>query len=985
MNNEQTDLTVLMQLDDLCEEYESQFAERKSPRIADFLDRVVPEHRGRLLHELVALEVGLLGDIGEKTSVEEILERYDNLLPEGEDREALRSTIEHAIASTKDANDTQIGVPETVPWDGNFTKAKPVTPEIDGFEIQSVLGRGGRGVVYKAIQTSLNRPVALKMILDHDAASGELIDRFEKEARAVAELNDPHFVQIYEFGVHQGRPYMTLEFVEGGTLEQLRQGEPQPEQFSAEIVESLSRAMHKAHAAGLVHRDLKPQNVLMSSDGQPKITDFGLVKRQQQDDTQKTEHGRVMGTASYMAPEQSRGEPDVGAAADVHALGGILYCLLTGRPPFLAATVYDTILQVRNQEPVPPSRLRPGISKDLETICLKCLHKETAKRYASAMELADDLRRSLEGRPIIARPVGAIERSWRWTKRNPLGATVAGLVVMIAVISSVMSWYLNLTINQVEIANSNVLAKNGELEATNEELEIEKQAANVARGRAVEAGRNAERARQNKSDQYNKSLTAIHRVVYNVDTLLRNDNQDVRFRKRILESALKSFDEVRDQGEKNTLIDRGEATACQRLGDIYVVLGDLKQALAQYDRTYEVTKQLLPENPTEFLLLRNLAIACDKQGEAKERLGNTLEARSSFEEGLQWRLRWDEELRLKKKLDHPPAKQAIARSQVRLGRLSLALGNAKASLEYLLKAQGWLQKAQEGCQKMPRASEDELAEYRDLNADLISDQIELDRWLGKTHHQLGNADEAERFLNQVKSSRDQLFDVRKSVGRLQARSRASLELGDFYLIERQDVAKAWEHYKPALEGYAQLWKREKQSAGTRAGLGNIEYRIGGLLRHAKDAGVTLEVPYGDDAQSHFETCCQLREALAAIDPDDMQAKIEWAVALARCGRAKEAEKQAEILVEKGQNNPRLLFQATCTFALCSEAEDKELAQRCRKRAFEVLKESIESGWKDRVALQDDPDLEPIRSDPRFEEFTKKLPSPGSSSQSDTRE
>jgi WD40 repeat protein len=304
--------------------------------------------------------------------------------------------------------------------------AAPVALSPPGYELLDELGRGGMGVVYKARHIALNRLVALKMILAGGHASDEELVRFHAEAEAVARLQHPNVVQIHEVGEHDGRPFFSLEFVDGGNLARQLDGKPQPARRAAELIQALARAMHAAHQRGIVHRDLKPANILLTADGTPKITDFGLAK---QLDSQKglTQSGAILGTPSYMAPEQADGKRrDVGPATDVYALGAILYEMLTGRPPFLAETPLDTLVQVVGREPVPPSQLQAKVPRDLETICLKCLQKEPRKRYASAEELADDLGRFLTGEPIRARPVGAVERLGRWCRRNPV---VAGLIL----------------------------------------------------------------------------------------------------------------------------------------------------------------------------------------------------------------------------------------------------------------------------------------------------------------------------------------------------------------------------------------------------------------------------------------------------------------------------------------------------------------------------------------------------------------------------
>jgi WD40 repeat protein len=305
----------------------------------------------------------------------------------------------------------------------------PSLPVIPGYEILRVLGRGGMGVVYQARQVGLNRLVALKVILAGSHAGPAELARFRHEAEAVARLQYPHIVQVFEVGEQAGAPYFSLEFVGGGTLAQKLAGTPQPPQLAAQLTETLARAISCAHQHGIVHRDLTPANVLLTAEGTAKITDFGLAKRLEGGAGQ-TRTGEVMGTPSYMAPEQAAGKSKrIGPAVDIYGLGAILYELLTGRPPFRGETVWDTVVQVLSTEPVPPRRLQPKVPRDLETICLKCLEKEPTKRYVSAEALAAELRRFLNHEPIQARPVGPFARLGRWCRRNHFLAAASGLAL----------------------------------------------------------------------------------------------------------------------------------------------------------------------------------------------------------------------------------------------------------------------------------------------------------------------------------------------------------------------------------------------------------------------------------------------------------------------------------------------------------------------------------------------------------------------------
>lgn len=337
--------------------------------------------------------------------------------------------------------------------EGDFIPvATPVDfPVVPGYEVIEELGRGGMGIVFKARQIGLNRIVALKMVLGGSNAESRNMARFRGEAEAVARLQHPNIVQIHEVGEKEGRPYFSLEYVANGNLAQRIAGVPQPARYSAELVETLARALHVAHQRGIIHRDLKPANVLLAEDGTLKITDFGLAKLVD-GDSDLTQSGMVLGTPSYMAPEQAGGKTSrVGPTADVYALGAILYELLTGLAPIRGETPLDTMMLVMTQEPIPPSRLQPGVPRDLETICLKCLEKEPRRRYGSALELAEDLRLYLNHEPIQARPVGSFGRLNRWCHRNPTLAAVSVLAIVSLLAAVALS--ITFAIQQSQVAH----------------------------------------------------------------------------------------------------------------------------------------------------------------------------------------------------------------------------------------------------------------------------------------------------------------------------------------------------------------------------------------------------------------------------------------------------------------------------------------------------------------------------------------------------
>jgi serine/threonine-protein kinase len=380
-----------------------------------------PAGREQVLDEVLTAYLKAV-DAGQPPDRREVLARHPELAPDLE-----RFFADHdAIGRWTEP----LGGPDVdTPPDAAGSRPDSPLGSFGDYELLGVLGRGGMGAVYKARQRSLNRPVALKVIRAGEPASPADVRRFRTEAEVVAQLEHPNIVPVHEVGERDGLLFLSMRLVEGGSLaDQLDRFAAEP-RVAAQLVADVARAVHFAHQRGVLHRDLKPGNVLLDADGRPLVTDFGLAKRVQ-GDSSLTQSGAIVGTPSYLAPEQASGTKGaVTTAADVWGLGATLYALLTGRPPFRGETVLETLEQVKEREPEPPRRGNPKVDRDLETICLKCLAKEAPRRYASALALAEDIERFLGGKPIQARPVGVWERGIKWVRRRPLAVAVGGLVL----------------------------------------------------------------------------------------------------------------------------------------------------------------------------------------------------------------------------------------------------------------------------------------------------------------------------------------------------------------------------------------------------------------------------------------------------------------------------------------------------------------------------------------------------------------------------
>jgi tetratricopeptide (TPR) repeat protein len=608
------------QIDTVCDRFERAWKEAKAggpvPHFASYLGPGHGSAHEVLFQELIALDRACR-------------ERY-GLSVRPEDSKELGAGLKAPATSTTCPLHRRTDVPGDRPVDW---------PSIPGLELMEVLGSGGMAVVFKARQAILDRDVAVKFLRDPYWADSVQRERFLQEARAVARLRHPHLVQVYEFGElpavggATSQPYLVLEYMSGGSLADLVRGSPLPPGEAARLVETLADAIHYAHQQGVIHRDLKPANILLAriedrgsriEDRKgssildprsstldprlsiPKITDFGLAKFLAGSDL--THSGYVVGTPSYMAPEQATGKSGpITAAVDVYGLGAVLYEALTARPPFAAATVDATLGLVRQDEPVPPRRLQPTVPRDLETICLKCLHKEAGRRYATAQDLADDLRRFRAGEPIRARPVGMGERVVGWCRRKPgVAALLAALVLVFLAGSSGILW-------QWQCASRNAAEAERNAEAFQRERDTARQ----------ETAR-AERRLQMLRDQ-------LDGLKQRGRDLLRRPGQ-YRTGQALLEEAVVFYQKLLPEQGNDPKLRREAADAYAKVAEIQHTLGQATKAADAHGRRARLLSSLLEEDPGNKDLRNELADAHRWQGNALRDLGRARGAREAYDQ-----------------------------------------------------------------------------------------------------------------------------------------------------------------------------------------------------------------------------------------------------------------------------------------------------------------------------------------------------------------
>ncbi len=596
-------------LEDLCDDFEQRWKKHQRPRIETFLARIGPAQRRQLLSHLIGMEIYWRRQLGESPFREEYLQRFPD------DRAIIQQQFSATTTETRPPRSQSMANAETLVHrscpDGDRREEDLPQPVrcLGNYRLLNEIGRGGMGVVYRAWQPSADRFVALKVIrrdrLDSLPArlQASVIDRFRQEAQATGRIEHDHIVTIYEVGEIEGEHFFSMRYVDGRSLFEVLKDGPLDGRRIAQYLEPVARGLHEAHQHGILHRDLKPQNILVDAKtDRALLADFGLAKLAQVAEG-ATQAGEVMGTPAYMSPEQAHDSSRVTAKSDVYALGATIYHMLIGQPPFQGTTVLETIRKVTEVEPKSPRELNPAVDRDLDTICLKCLEKDPARRYGSAEALADDLRHYLNGEPIAARPVSPAEQVWRCCRRNPLLATsmaAAGLFLIVALIATSVGYF-----------------------KTSASLAI------------------AQREREKAEESDRELLSAGDHFFTQVSENELMDRPGMQpLRQEFLEEASAFYQRfLRQRGEDPTIRDELAATHF-RVGRIRELIQSQDEALVSYRRAYEMQKDLVARRPNGIVELAAL-------GNTANRMGRVMHRQQEYEQAME---KYHEAILLRKRL-----------------------------------------------------------------------------------------------------------------------------------------------------------------------------------------------------------------------------------------------------------------------------------------------------------------------------------------------
>jgi tetratricopeptide (TPR) repeat protein len=800
------------------------------------------------------------------------------------------------------------------------------------------------GIVYKARQISLNRPVALKMIRSAEFAGEEQIRRFQNEAEAVAMLDHPGIVPVYEVGHYKDQRYFSMKLIEGAGLDKHIARLATRPRDAAKLVADVADAVYHAHQRGILHRDLKPANILVDGLGRPHVTDFGLAKRIEGEDG-LTVSGAIMGTPAYMAPEQALGRTSqITTATDVYGLGAILYATVTGHSPFAGDSVLETLELVRNRPPEPPSRRNGQLPRDLEVICLKCLEKDPRHRYHSAGALADDLRCWLNGEPIAARPVGRATRAWMWMKRNPAMASLAAALVVATIVGVV-----GITLQWREAVNQRNLAVHARDDAvTNEKTaRTAEKKAKAARDASVASEKSALAARAQAEQNAQLAGMQATLALRSVQSLISQTTEKLQgpglyeLRQSLLEVALQNVNEVAEIYDKApSSKEATTATALVELGGIYRQLGQSEKSSRQFRKALGIAKERIKIKKGSDASRRNLALVYSNLGATAEELNRDMNAALDYHLKA---LALLEDIDQKPMLADSPMPRQLIRANLAeayklVGVMYYRVGKLDEALSYYRKAYNLAR---------------ELAEAQPNDPGLQINLTKASLALGSTAFRAGDRVQADTFLTEARERAEKLRSARPND------LPAKINLGDVLYLTGEThlfsgkLREARADMQACLNLYDEIAKADSRNVYYQRNLSKPHYRIGNLeLAEGKP----------EDARRQFEDALKLRLALVEISKENDRRQMELMLAQAQVGQVDAALATADRLAAGPKVDSELRMDLARCYAIASRAvSERERAQTLQVKAMEALRAAVKDGYRDRGYLEGEPDFGPLRA------------------------
>ena len=834
-------------------------------------------------------------------------------------------------------------------------KSQVLNKTVGEYKVLSELGRGGMGVVYKAEHKTLKRTVAIKMILAGQHAGESAKNRFLSEAQAVAHLQHPNIVQIFDIGEHEGLPFFSIEFVDGSPLDELIKDNPTSHRETAEIVAKLSEAMQYAHDEGILHRDIKPGNVLIAKDGTPKVTDFGLAKQLNDEDAQQTRDGTILGTPAYMSPEQAGGRiKDLSPAADQYSLGAMMYRMLVGRPPFVAPKALDVVMKVRNEEPSPLRQFDNDIPADLETICLKTLSKDPAQRYESCQHLADDLQRYLNGEPIKARAISQIERGWRWCKRNPVISSLGALATLLLIGVAIGSTAFALTLS----------AKNKEIKKEFDRAEEQKEIALRETVRAQEQEKVA-------NEQSQLALQAMQDSVTELYGPLVNDPSTIDLRVGFIKNLCGTYEKLGDtlkKNEKSQAIPTLMAMQMRLVQDLTGV-GKGEQAIEVMNDLLETAERRLIVKENSDAARSNLAKVCMTFAQIKEQFESANDAAPLLERAVGIA----DDI-----IANPTETDEKGRpSQTELVYLQSSARNRRAVLQMGLGNNNQAEADFRDCLKYALAvvdgyETDKVFHERDerFQKQFIS---EVKRSIGQNKAALGlMLLKSGRIESGLKTYEEVYQAAQKEYESNKKNVMAYYQLGNvcgnygFQAIkmDKQQLAeKLMSQYASIMRDLGEN-EKYKNVAMIQDAFALSCYRYGLFLDQEEDS---------EQAKKLYDEAVKLRAAILAKDPNNKLLQSMLMIAQARKGDTESAIKSAiELAKLEDISNKQLIHNARCYALSSKHAKSESEKSELIAKAIENVSAAIKAGFKDPFDLETEPDLKALFELPEYKKIIEQL-------------